>query len=462
MSASQRPPLSHDLAALPGMTPAVILGLAAFLTNFDVTAVIVGLPAIAGDLGLGFAGYAWVMDAYSLAFTGSLLIAGALCDRYGRRKAMLGGNLVFAAASVACGTAWDGLSLSLARALQGIGAAFVVTGGMALIATTYADASARTRAFSWLGVMSGVAMAVGPTVGGIVATWMGWRWIFLANVPLCCLAGWAIPHFVKESREAAPRSIDILGMALLIAALFAMIEALLQARSAPTLALVGCSVSLLLMAVFVVQQMRQDQPLFAPGIFLHRSMIGIAVLLAAVSVGYWALLVYLPPFLAAAAGLGTDAGGAAMLAATLPMLFIPSFGGRSILALGWRRHFALAMTISTIGISLLLASSLCRDQMPIWLIGTAMMLCGVGAALAHPQLSGAVVALAPMEQAGMASAVTIVVRQAGFAIGIAAMAALLGNAGEVDGYIWPFACATLASGLGVLAAIVLLPRRSPR
>jgi MFS family permease len=90
------------------MMPALLLGMAGFLTNFDVTAVVIALPTVARELGLDVAGYAWVMDAYSLAFTACFLFAGALADRYGRRRAMLVGNGIFALASLACGMAWDG------------------------------------------------------------------------------------------------------------------------------------------------------------------------------------------------------------------------------------------------------------------------------------------------------------------------------------------------------------------
>jgi len=442
------------------MWPALALGMAAFLTNFDVTAVIVALPAIARDLKLGIVDYAWVMDAYSLAFTGALLVAGALSDRYGRRKAMLLGNLVFAAASLACGLAWDGLSLSLARAIQGIAAAFVVTGGIALIATTYPQADARTRAFSWLGIMSGIAMALGPTLGGVISSWFGWRWIFLANIPACALVAWGVPRLVGDAREAIRRPLDIAGMVLLTGALFVLIEAMLHGRSAPTALWAGCGFAVLLLASFVLQQRRRPQPIFDPTIFLRPEMTGIAVLLASVSIGYWALLVYLPPFLAAALGLSADMGGMAILAATLPMLFVPPLGGRSVTALGWRWHFALALAIMTIGGAMFVVALTSGGPPQPWLIMGAMILSGIGAALAHPQLSGAVVALAPAEQAGMASAVTIVMRQAGFAIGIAVLGAFLGTTEQVDAYVWPFTCATTVCGFGILAAIILLPPKS--
>lgn len=172
------------------MRPVLVLGLAGFLANFDVTSVVVPLPLIARELGLGVAGYAWVMNAYSLAFTGTLLVAGALADRHGRRKALLGGNIIFVVASVACGLAWNDLSLVLARAAQGFGAAFLVTGGFSLLASTYPDTPSHARAFSWLGVVTGVGMALGPTIGGLVASYAGWRWIFLANIPVCALIAW--------------------------------------------------------------------------------------------------------------------------------------------------------------------------------------------------------------------------------------------------------------------------------
>src|SRR4051812_37578502 len=176
---------TQPLSCWRDLLPAAVLGMAAFLTQFDVTAVVVAMPAMAAELGFGVAAYAWVMDAYSLAFTGGLLAAGALADRYGRRRALLGGNIVFLAGSIACGFAAGGPVLWAARAVQGLGAAFVITGGIALLASTYTRPDERARAFALMGVISGTAMALGPTLGGLVSTWIGWRWIFLANIPLC-------------------------------------------------------------------------------------------------------------------------------------------------------------------------------------------------------------------------------------------------------------------------------------
>src|SRR5260370_37864751 len=121
------------------------LGLSTFLILFDVTAVVVAMPAIAKDVGLGVAGLAWVIDAYSLAFTGALLASGALADRLGRRRCVLVGNAVFLVASLACGVALGEPMLLSARAVQGVGAAFMATGAIALVATAFPNIALRAR-----------------------------------------------------------------------------------------------------------------------------------------------------------------------------------------------------------------------------------------------------------------------------------------------------------------------------
>ena len=142
-----------------GQLTACVLGLGAFLTQFDVTALVVVMPEIGRDLGIGMPGLAWVVDAYSLAFTAALLAAGALADRHGRRRALLLGNGLFAAASVACALAGTAPALCVARAAQGIGAAFLITGVIASIAGAFPDPALRARALALTGILSGVAMA---------------------------------------------------------------------------------------------------------------------------------------------------------------------------------------------------------------------------------------------------------------------------------------------------------------
>jgi EmrB/QacA subfamily drug resistance transporter len=437
------------------------LGLSTFLILFDVTAVVVAMPAIAKDVGLDIAGLAWVIDAYSLAFAAALLASGALADRFGRRRCMLAGNAVFLVASVACGMASSEPMLLAARAAQGIGAAFMATGGTALVAIAFPNVDQRTRAFGVMGVISGVAMALGPTLGGFLASWFGWRWIFFANVPFCLALALAVPRLVAETNDREGRRLDPVGIALLTISLGLAIDALLRRDGSLALRATCLIAGIALAFAFLWQQWRSPHPVLDPRVFATLAVAGVAALLTAIQFGYWAVLVYLPLFLSAALHISMDVAGGVLLAATLPMLLVPLIGGRLATHWGWRRLFTTAFGLVAMGDVLLVIAAL-SDGPAMRLAATVagMATIGVGAALANPQLSGVVLALVPSTQAGMASAVTFVVRQAGFAISIAALGLTLGAVDASAKFVQPFALAALAALLGMAAASVLLPAKS--
>jgi len=428
---------------------------------FDVTAVVVAMPGLAKDLSFDVAGAAWVIDAYSLAFTGALLASGALADRFGRRRSMLIGNAVFLVASIASGLATDGPMLLASRVLQGIGAAFVVTGAIALVASAFPNPGERARAFGMIGVISGVAMALGPTLGGLLASWLGWRWIFYANIPFCLLLALAVPRLIAESHDPDGPPLDPVGIALLTISLALAIDALLRRDgSLPVRAtcLAGGAMAGLL---FVLQQRRSSRPVLDPRLFAIPAVAGVGVLLTAIQFGYWAVLVYLPLFLSAGLLVSMEIAGVALLAATLPMLLVPLIGGRFVTQWGWRRFFVIAFGIMAAGDALLALAAISSSlAMRLAATITGMLAIGAGAALANPQMSSVVLALAPAAQTGMASAVTLIVRQAGFAVSIAALGATLATVDEATAFAAPFALATLAALMAIVAALALLPARS--
>ena len=436
-------------------TPALTLSFAGFLTQLDVTAVVVAMPAIGTDLGFGTAGYAWVMDAYSLAFTATLLASGALADRHGRRRILLVGNALFAVASLACGLAWDGPTLWAARAAQGFAAAFVITGSIALTASAYPDPADRAQAFGLAGIVSGAAMAIGPTLGGAVAAWLGWRWIFLANVPFCLLAAWIVPRLVAEERADDARPLDPAGIALLTLALGLAIETLLAGHTTGHI-VIGAAASLVFAALFIVQQRARPRPLVDFTLLAQPAMIAVALLLITVSVGYWAVLVYLPLFLATTFALSSGQSGVMMLAATLPMIFLPPLAGRLATRWGWRVLFTTGLVLIAAGDVVLALGPTGTRAFAATLLGMAVI--ASGAALVQSQLSGAVVTLAPPAQSGMASALTIVMRQGGFAIGIALVGACLAADSTPGDYTTAFSLAAGASAVGAAAAWLLLPK----
>ena len=195
-----------------------------------------------------------------------------------------------------------------------------------------------------------------------------------------------------------------------------------------------------------------------PDLFLQPVMIGLAVVLLAVSVSYWAVLVYLPLFMQTRFALPPELASLALLVATLPMLVLPPAGGAVVARWDWRRLFAIGLALLPAG-DLVLAFAATADPptaLHAALLGMAVIGAGVG--LVQAQLSGVVVALAPPAQAGMASAITVVLRQAGFAIGIAALGGMLGADPSADGFAAAFMLAA-AAAVGGIAAVALLPRR---
>lgn len=435
-----------------------VLGLGAFLILFDVTAVVVAMPGIAGDLGFAVAGSAWVIDAYSLALTGALLASGALADRFGRRRAMLGGNIVFLLASIGCGAATSASLLLVARSLQGIGAAFLSTGAIALVARAFPHQGQRARAFGTIGMISGVAMALGPTLGGLLAAWFGWRWIFYANIPFCLTLAFAVPRVVAEAHEPGGRPLDPLGTVLLTLALGLAIDALLRHDASPIGRAAGLIVSAVAALGFVWQQWRSPNPVLDPRVFAATSMIGVAASLTSVQFGYWAVLVYLPLFLSAGMHVSMQVAGLMLLVATLPMLLVPLLGGRFVTQWGWRRFFVVAFGVIAAGNVLLVIAALSAGAATRGIATLAGMLTiGVGAALANPQLGSVALALAPPAQAGMTSAMTMIVRQAGFAISIAALGATLSTTNSSPAFAAPFVLAAFGAIAGVVSAAVLYP-----
>jgi len=437
------------------------LGLSTFLIMFDVTAVLIAMPAIAKDIGLGVTGVAWVVDAYSVPFASALLASGALADRFGRRRCMLAGNAVFLVASFACGLALSRPVLLGARVVQGVGAAFMATGATALISVAFSNVAQRSRAFGVVGVISGVAMALGPTLGGYLASWVGWRWIFFANIPLCLALAIAVPRLVAETNHQQGRRLDPLGIALLTVSLGLVVDALLR-RDGSLAVRAACLVGGATAAsLFVCQQWRSPHPVFDPHVFATSVMVGVAALLTSIQFGYWAVLIYLPLFLTSTLRMNVALAGTALLAATLPMLLVPLIGGRLATYWGWRRLFSIAFGLVTFGdVSLVIAALWDNPRMRLTATVAGMVVAGVGAALANPQLSGVALAFAPSTQAGMASATVLIVRQAGFAISIAALGATLGAAGAATGFVQPFALAASVALLGMIAAQVLLPAKS--
>jgi predicted MFS family arabinose efflux permease len=283
----------------------------------------------------------------------------------------------------------------------------------------------------------------------------------LRQYPLCLSLTIVVPRFVAETNDPDGPPLDPVGVALLTISLGLAIDALLRRDGSLAIRAACLAGSAMASLLFVLQQWRRSRPVLDPRVFATSAMAGVGALLTAIQFGYWAVLVYLPLFLSTALLVSIEVAGVALLAATLPMLMVPLIGGRLVTQWGWRCFFVVAFGIMAAGDALLaLATVSTSPAMRLAATIAGMLTIGIGAALANPQMSSVVLALVPPTQAGMASAVTMIVRQAGFAISIAALGATLTRTDMATAFAAPFALATLAALAAIAAAIILLPAQS--
>src|SRR3954452_7543565 len=205
-----------------------VVSLATAMLMLDIAVVNTALPQIARDLDTGLTGLQWVVDAYTLALASTVLSAGFLADRLGRRKLFIGGLTLFTGSSIAAAASGSIEALVAARAVQGLGAAILFAVALALLANAFQDAKGRSFAIAVWGATIGGSFAVGPLAGGALTTGLSWQWIFLVNVPIGAVALWITRTLTRASRDPFPRSLDHPGQVTLIAGMFLLVLALLR------------------------------------------------------------------------------------------------------------------------------------------------------------------------------------------------------------------------------------------
>jgi MFS family permease len=359
---------------------AVCLG--TFMLLLDITIVNVALPDIQRALHSTFADLQWVVDAYALTLASFLLTAGSLADIYGRRVLYLIGLVVFTGASALCGFATSTLMLQLSRGLQGIGGAIMFAVSLALLANAFRGKD-RGVAFGVWGAVTGLAVAIGPLIGGALTSGLSWRWIFFVNVPIGIAAAALTAMRVAESRSPSATGPDWAGFVIFTAALASLVYGLIES----------------------------NQRSFTDGLVL-------GCLAAAAGLLY--LVLYLQDILGYSP-LGT---GVRVMYLSGAILVSATVAGRLSSRMPVRLLIGPGLII--IGVSLLLMRGLNAGSTWTHLI-PGMIVAGVGVGLVNPPLASTAVGVVPPQQAGMASGVNSTFRQVGIATGIALLGTLFSN-----------------------------------
>lgn len=450
---------------------ATVLGSA--VASIDATVVGIALPAIGRDFHTGLETLQWVVTAYTLTLASLLLVGGALGDRYGRRRVFLIGVVWFALASALCGLATGPGVLIAARALQGVGAALLTPGSLAILEASF-QGDDRGRAIgAWSG-LSGVATAIGPFLGGWLVQAVSWRLIFYINLPLAALVVAVALARVPESRDReATGRIDVAGAVLITAGLvgltFGLIEGPADGWAGPTVlaALIG---AVLLLGGFVARERRAESPMLPLSLFRSLQFTAANVVTFVLYGALGGALFLLPIQLQQVSGYSALEAGVSLLPVTALMLTLSARSGALAARIGPRAQMSVGPVLVGAGLALLTRVGSAGDYLTEVL--PAVLVFGLGLAVTVAPLTTTALTAAPSRHAGMASAVNNDVARAGGLIAVAVLPAAAGITGSA--YLDParfsagfhtacLICAALCGLSGVLAAVAIRnPSREER
>src|SRR4051812_11876426 len=400
---------------------AVCLGV--FILLLDITIVNVALVSIQTDLGASLSDLQWVIDAYALSLAALLLTAGSLADLFGRRKVFIIGTALFMVGSVACGLSQDILFLQLSRAFQGIGGAAMFATALALIASAFHGRD-RGVAFGAFGATTGVAVAVGPVLGGVLTSGISWRWIFFVNIPVCLLAIAISVTRVREAHDPQAGRPDWFGFVTFSLALGSLVYGLIRAGQTDWTdsRVVFCLVaSAVLLVVFVVSQVVQEHPMFDLVLLRKPTFTGGLIAAFGVSASVFSLLTYLVIYVQNVLGYSAVDTGLRFLYLSGASFVAAAIAGRLTERVPVKWLIGPGFVI--LGVGLLLLHGIQDDSLWTHLI-PGLVVSGIGIGMINPPLASTAVGVVPVARAGMASGVNSTFRQVGIATGIAALGSI--------------------------------------
>jgi len=457
---SSRPDSTNATIAVACIATAMLM--------LDISVINTAISDIAASLETDLSGLQWVIDAYALPLAAIVLTAGALADRQGRRAGFLVGLAIFTVSSAACAAAGGIELLVAARAVQGCGAAIMFATALALIAQATPTREARGKALAIYGATIGAAFAIGPFIGGALVELGGWRTIFLINVPIGAVALWITATRVGEGRDPNARPTDWPGQTALIIGLFLLVFGLLRGNeegwgSALIVASIGGSA--LMLAAFAGVQHRSVHPMLPLALFRDPVFAGAQIAVFAISSSFFAIFLYITLYLQGPLGLSPIETGLVYLPGTMLNFVVAGATASMGTRFSPARLTVVGLVMIGSGLMLLLLTQV-DSSWTILLPMEFLVLFGTG--LFNPSASAIALQALPEEQSGLAAGANDTFRQAGVALGIAGLGALVPSdaiGGDPQAYVDGLHTAAIVAGsialLGAAACGHLLLRRAP-
>lgn len=417
-------------AASTGINRIVIATSFSFVvTQLDVTVVNVALPHIASSLSVQVAGLQWVVDAYTLPFAVLMLSAGVLGDRFGSRRTYLIGLAIFAVASLACGLAPNAATLIAARAGQGAGAALLIPSSLALLSHAAGDDhSLRARSVGLWTAAGSVAIAAGPVIGGLLVASMGWRSIFLVNVPLCAVGALLTIQSVSSSTHAdATHHLDPLGQLLAILALTGLTYSVIEFRPLGfhhPLVIGGGILAVVAAIAFYFAETKSSEPMLPFGLFRLTNFSPSVIFGTIMNLTFYGMIFVLSLYLQQARGFSALRTGLAYLPMMTTFIVANVASGMVAARTGPRLPMIVGAAVTLAGYVMF---SQLGSATPYLAMLVPFIILPSGMGFAVPAMTAAVLSSVDRRRSGTASAVLNASRQTGGAIGVAIFGALVGS-----------------------------------
>ncbi|WP_209441195.1 MFS transporter [Streptomyces aureus] len=399
-----------------------------FMVILDVTVVSVAAPVIGREMSASVTGIQWITDGYTLVFAGFLLLGGAMGDRWGNRRIFCTGVAVFTLSSAACALAPNAPFLTAARLVEGLGAALIVPGSLALLRQAYHAPAARSRAFGLWGSMAGIAASAGPLLGGLLVSTVGWRWVFLINLPVGVVCLMLTLRHVEVSPRLVSRALDWPAQVAVVAAVAFLTAALNEAGrrgwTAPAV-LTAAGLSLLGAVAFVVRERLARSPAVPLDLLWSRALGGGTAIGLLFNFGFYGMVFTASLYFQHQRGFSALETGVALLPAVAMTMFASVVSARLARRTGDRPLVMAGMLVASAG----LAGWAVAGAEPAYpLLIVPMMAAGFGTSFALTGTTSTVMAAAPQAYSGTASALFNTARQVGSATGVALGGTLLATA----------------------------------
>jgi len=421
----------------------------------DITIVNVALPAIQRALDASFSDLQWVVDAYALGLATCVLTAGALADLFGRKRLFLIGVVLFTIASAFCGLSNDALFLIIARGVQGIGGAIMFATALALLSQEF-HGRERGTAFGVWGATVGAAVAIGPLAGGLLTSWLSWRWIFLVNIPIGIAAVVLSAKQLRESSDPDQSHLDPVGLVTLTGGLLALVLGLIEGnqRGWSSVFIVSLlTVAVLLLIAFVASQAVERNGMVDLTLFRRPAFVGAQTTAFTISASMFAMFLYLTLYLQNILGLTPLQTGLRFLPLSIISFVAAPIAGRLSARVPIRILLGTGLALNAVAMWLMSRVSTSSD----WtVLLPGFIVAGIGIGLVNAPLASTAVSTVRQERAGMASGINNTFRQVGIATGIAALGAIFASRVDPRAFAPNASAAARASFVAGLHDILLV------